>query len=140
MNPQLVNPGRPATGTDLSILSLSSLPEAIIFDCDGVVLDSRAAYKALSESLFDNLGLTRLSLEEERLSFALSLADTIHCFVPPLFQGAALDLASDLTILDFKESIRPMPGLISFLEYLRSLGLPLALNTNAGQEVHELLE
>jgi HAD superfamily hydrolase (TIGR01509 family) len=95
---------------------------AIVFDCDGVLLDSEAAWTRAETRLFARYG-RRYGVEEKRLLIGGSLEETAGTLEQLLDRpGAADGLLSELLELaveEFSRPVEPMPGAIPLLADLR---------------------
>ena len=114
--------------------------KGLIFDCDGVVLDTRQAYGALFQAMFRNLGLGPMGARQEEEAFGFTKSQVVQTFIPAPLQEAALEYLRENGIREYRSVIRPMPGIDQALAQLRQRGLVVALNTNTGDEIRGLLD
>ena len=114
----------------------------VIFDCDGVMFESRRANLAYYNDILAFFGESPVS-EEDR-----ERADLCHSAASPEvlvnLLGAersdhALEIAKSIDYRKFIPLMTPEPGLYEVLESL-SAKLPLAVATNRGYSMPEILE
>jgi HAD superfamily hydrolase (TIGR01509 family) len=111
----------------------------IVFDCDGVLLDTEAAWTRAETILFSRYGHS-YGPEEKRMLIGGSLAETGQA-LERLLAGrrTASQLAGELIELaaeEFGRGVEPMPGSIELLEELR--GRPLAVASNSERRLVDL--
>lgn len=116
--------------------------KGIIFDCDGVMINSASANRFLYNSILAALGLPHLTPEQEVFAFQATFQAAIRELVPVELHGrigAACDrLNYDRDILP---RIEIMPGYLEFLEKARQRGLRLAVDTNRTRSgIHKVLD
>ena len=103
---------------------------AVIFDCDGVMFDSRQANISYYNHLLDHFGLP--PMDEEQVSFvhAHAAVDSIrHIFQGTPFFEKAVDFARDIDYSPFFQEMIMEPGLIDLLRRLKPrLGIGMATN------------
>lgn len=112
--------------------------QAIIFDSDGTLIDSRAAHRSLYGRLKAELGLPGLTAEEEEVAFISTQSQTIERVFPPELCPRARNLADSLRPTYFLPLVVQQPHLAAFLERLVEQKIRLAVNTNAGGEAREI--
>lgn len=105
--------------------------QLIIFDCDGVLFDSRPANVAFHNAVLEQLGQPLLDIAGEDLGHFMA-ADQLydHLFGPdtPL-RARASEVARALDYTPFYEFMRPVDGLFDILGGLqRDYGLAMASN------------
>jgi HAD superfamily hydrolase (TIGR01509 family) len=110
-----------------------------VFDCDGVLLDTEAAWTRAETTLFARYGHS-YGPEEKRMLIGGSLAETGQA-LERLLAGrrTASQLADELIELaaeEFGRGVEPMPGSIALLEELR--GRPLAVASNSERRLVDL--
>jgi HAD superfamily hydrolase (TIGR01509 family) len=112
----------------------------IVFDCDGVLLDSEAAWTRAETRLFVRYGKT-YGAEEKRLLIGGSLAETGLALEELLGRqrnanaliAELIDLAAD----EFAGRLDPMPGALDLIAELRGRR-PLAVASNSHRHLVEL--
>lgn len=116
------------------------MPQGIIFDCDGVLIDSRDAHCRYFNRLRENVGLGPMNCEQQDYMFMHSVEEAINHIIPIPLQSVALDSANWLSMSEFCKHVRVMPGIHELLDFLHYEGVQVAVNTNSGSEAHEILE
>ncbi|MBP3731278.1 MAG: HAD family hydrolase [Mailhella sp.] len=117
-----------------------STPKGIIFDCDGVVIDSRDANISYYNFLRDFLGLPHLTMEQETFVQAATVNQAIDAIVPkplrPLLRDAARHISYEKDILP---RISCYPGLHDALRLCKSAGIRTGMATNRSDGMEKLL-
>ncbi len=103
----------------------------IVYDCDGVMIDSEGANRFLYNTILGCLGLPALTDEQEKLAFQATFSEALKKIVPPQMH-AKLDAACAQTdyARDILPQIKIMPGYAEFLEKAHKKGLRSAVDTN----------
>lgn len=105
--------------------------ELVIFDCDGVLFDSRPANVAFHNAVLEHLGQPPLDTAGEDLGHFMA-ADQLydHLFGPgTALRARAGEVARGLDYAPFYEFMRPVDGLFEVLDGLqRRYGLAMASN------------
>lgn len=104
--------------------------KGIVFDCDGVMFDSKEANRAYYNKIREGVGLDPMSPEEEEYVHVHSVLDSIAHIVPKGKYEQALKVRKSLDYKDFIRYMQPETGLYPLLFWLRDKGLRLAVNTN----------
>lgn len=115
--------------------------EGIIFDCDGVLFESRRANLAYYNAVLEHFDVPPVLPEEVERAHLCHTADSTRVFnvlVGPERAGEALALASRQDFLRFVPEMEPEAGLFEALSFL-SERLPLAVATNRGHSMPEIL-
>jgi phosphoglycolate phosphatase len=113
----------------------------IIFDCDGVLFESRQANLAYYNFVLEHLGLPSVREDEREKVFLCHTADSPKVFeglLGPDLSRRALAFASTLDYRRFIPFMTPEPGMVHALEIL-SAKMPLAVATNRGSSMPEIL-
>ena len=117
------------------------LPLGIIFDCDGVVIDSREANITYYNYLREYLGLPKLTREQEDFVQAATVYQAMDAIFPKPLQPLLRDAARHISyIRDIMPHIGCYTGLHEVLDFCRSLDLRLAMNTNRTDGMDMLLD
>ena len=115
-------------------------PRGIIFDCDGVVIDSREANIAYYNYLRKFLGLPSLSPGQEDFVQAATVSQALDAIIPtalrPLLRDAGRQVSYERDILP---RIACFPGLHETLELCRLAGLRTGMATNRTDGMEALL-
>jgi HAD superfamily hydrolase (TIGR01509 family) len=106
----------------------------VVFDCDGVLIDSRGANMAYYNRIREIGGLGPMSPEEEEYTHMHSARESLIRLFPPEMHGRLKEFAQRV---DYTRDILPMvhlePGLHACLDSLRARDLRLAVFTNRGR-------
>lgn len=117
------------------------MPSGIIFDCDGVVIDSREANITYYNYLREYLGLPRLTREQEDFVQAATVRQALDAIFPRPLQPLLRDAARRISYTrDIMPHIGCYPGLHDVLDFCRACGLRLAMNTNRTDGMDLLLD
>ena len=106
-------------------------PSGIIFDCDGVLIDSREANIAYYNYLRNYVGLPPLAKDQHDFVQAGTVNDVLNIIIPkplrPLMREA-------ISRLSYKKEIMPhithFPGLHDVLDMCKKAGIPMGIDTN----------
>jgi HAD superfamily hydrolase (TIGR01509 family) len=116
------------------------MPAAVIFDNDGLTLDTEQAWTRAETELFARHGAVftmdhkRDLLGNSRATAAAKLER--HLGLPG--RGEALmDEMHDIVMEEVRRGAPPMPGVVELLAALREAGIPVALATNSSSEFAE---
>lgn len=104
----------------------------VIFDCDGVMLDSRAANAVFYNKVLDCLGLAPMTPEQEAYSFMATAMQALRRMVPPRLHDRIEPVVRHEVVYerDILPLLRLRPGFRECLDALRARGLRLAVHTN----------
>ena len=108
--------------------------EAIIFDLDGLMVDSEPLARAAWQTLLADYGHT---LDEETVDtmLGLRLIDTSRLikakFGLPMGVEQIAERRSDLLLTSLPGNLQPMPGLFDLLQAVDARGLPRAVATSS---------
>ncbi len=117
------------------------LPSGIIFDCDGVVIDSREANITYYNYLREYLGLPKLTREQEDFVQAATVHQALDAIFPRPLQPLLRDASRRISYTrDIMPHIGCYPGLHDVLDFCRASGLRLAMNTNRTDGMDMLLD
>jgi HAD superfamily hydrolase (TIGR01509 family) len=113
---------------------------AVIFDMDGVVVDSQPYHFAVEEKIFQELGFA-VTLEESH-SFVGMAGDKMWSYVKDKFElqqslEELMEFDNRVRIEYFSslENVKPMPGIVELLEYLNKSDIKTALASSSSIEV-----
>lgn len=115
-------------------------PEVIIFDCDGVLFDSRKANQSYYNHLLAHFG--RPLMTEDDLSYVHmhTASESInYLFGDNHLRDMVLTYARDLDYSPFIRLMEMEPGLIDFLETIRP-GIKTAISTNRSTTISQVLK
>ncbi len=113
----------------------------IVFDCDGVLFESRAANLAYYNAIlaqFDEPPVTDEQRERAHLCHTAASPEVFRILLGAERQATALEAASQLDFRRFIPAMTPEPELFEVLSEL-ALNYPLAVATNRGGSMREIL-
>lgn len=112
-------------------------PAAVVFDSDGVLLDSEPAWKAARIELFERHGRT-FGEDENRQAVGTGVAGTGRLLSRLLGRpDRAGDLSDEFEVLlsgEMAKGVRPLPGALELAEELRG-SVPIAVASNSPREI-----
>lgn len=117
-----------------------ALPRGIIFDCDGVLLDSLQMCRQVYNRIRLNLGLGAMSPDQEKFVFTHSAKESIEHLFGPALQEKARRAKTAIRPMDYLPWVRLQPGIRRLLGSLRGWGVPMAVNTNSGHRAGIIFE
>jgi HAD superfamily hydrolase (TIGR01509 family) len=114
--------------------------KAIIFDMDGVLIDSESLYKVIEQELFDEVGV---SIDhEEHISYQGSSNPVMwgrikekHGLKQPLDELVARTEHRVIQFFSAFPVIEPMPGVVDLLQWLKNNRIQLALASSSSIDV-----
>jgi len=113
----------------------------VVFDCDGVLLDSETAWTRAETRLFARYGRT-YGDEEKRLLIGGSLGETAEelerMLERPGSSDGLLQELLELAVEEFAGPVDPMPGAIDLVGELRRAGRPMAVASNSQRRLVDL--
>jgi len=112
----------------------------VVFDCDGVLFDSRDVNRHYYNHILHALGLEPLTMEDEQYVFMHTVDASLERIIPPDLRDRAKAVQGHMTYDDFIERMIPEPGLFELLNALRDLGVRMAVNTNRKNSMERVLE
>lgn len=107
----------------------------IIFDLDGVVVDSHAAHLQAWKELFESIGT---EVADEDLAFVIEgrrREEILRHFLGELSQDRIADYGDRKEALfrGYAPEVKTIPGVLEFLELSQDAGLQVALASSAGR-------
>ena len=109
-------------------------PQAVVFDNDGLLLDTEEAWTRAERTLFAGLG-REFTLEHKRILIGSSRADAAlkleAILERPGRGGELIDELIELVMIEALAGVEPRPGAIALLTRLRDAGIPLAVASNS---------
>ncbi len=119
----------------LSAFDYLARARAVIFDCDGVLTDSRDANCYFFNRIRKSLGLPPMSAEEEDYCFIATTEEVLARIIPPELLAEAEKAMASIPYEEVLALINIRPGALDFLRALRARGIITAADTNGGPEV-----
>ena len=112
----------------------------LIFDCDGVLFDSKEANTAYYNHIRSAVSLPPMTQDEAAYSHMVSADEALERMIPKELQEKA-KIARDKTKYrdTFMALMQPEPHMLSFLQSMKKNGIRLALCTNRSDSVHDVL-
>jgi HAD superfamily hydrolase (TIGR01509 family) len=116
----------------------------VVFDMDGVVIDSHPAHRAAWKAFLEALGTTVADSELDIILDGGKREEILKHFLGDLSPQQILDYGKrkDEILRDRCTKLEPMPGVVEFLNQLRTSGIRVALATSASKHrtLHTLEE
>lgn len=112
----------------------------VVFDCDGVLFDSRDVNRHYYNHIRGALGLAPMSREEEDYAFMHTVDKAMARIIPAELRPEAAHVQGRMTYDDFIDRMVPEPGLLELLHALEKLGVRMAVNTNRKNSMEMVLE
>lgn len=113
--------------------------QGVIFDCDGVLVDSYDGNTFYYNWFKDQFGLPVMNDEEMDYVHAHNVFASLKFILPEEHWEAAFALRPSFDYRLVLPHIRPEPGIFGFLELLRDLGIRMAVNTSRTDTTDMLL-
>jgi HAD superfamily hydrolase (TIGR01509 family) len=114
--------------------------DAVVFDNDGLLLDTEDAWTRAEQALFERHGGT-FTIEHKRALIGTSpttSAAKLEVMLDMPGRGAALmDELHDLVMEESLAGVPPRPGALELLESVRAAGLPVGVASNSAREFVE---
>ncbi|MBQ9406804.1 MAG: HAD-IA family hydrolase [Desulfovibrio sp.] len=104
----------------------------VVFDCDGVMIDSREANNIFYNRVLAYFGLPPMTPEQERYSFMATGMQALLHIVPPHLHGQIAYVISHCVIYDrdIVPLLRLRPGFRDFVQELWNRAVRMAVHTN----------
>ncbi len=122
--------------------NIPSQLQGIIFDCDGVILHSRAANEHYYNLMLKALGLPPLTKEQESFTYMATVHQALDYIVPEHLQHKIKDIQHK--VIDYKRDIMPHveleEGFLDFIDWAKSRHLRLAVHTNRSNGMPFIIE
>jgi phosphoglycolate phosphatase len=112
----------------------------IIFDCDGVLVDSRDSNRLFYNLIRARLDLPPIAPEDEEYVHSHSVCECLARIIPEARWDEAAAARRDLDYAEIFPSIFLEDGLVSLLEFLSRRGIRMAVNTNRTNTTERMLE
>jgi HAD superfamily hydrolase (TIGR01509 family) len=112
----------------------SNLPEAVVFDNDGLLLDTESVWTRAEEDLFERRGTAFTPADKlELVGTSAEIAGGIleRRLDEPGKADALLEELNELVVAELEHGVEAMVGAREVLERLGKLGVPLGLVSNS---------
>lgn len=108
----------------------------IIFDCDGVMIDSADANRKFYDLALGALGLPPMREEQEKFAFMATAKQALLAMVPENLHDRIDDAVRNEVnyARDVLPLIKLMPGFREFIDFAHKKGFRLAIDTNRTEE------
>jgi HAD superfamily hydrolase (TIGR01549 family) len=115
---------------------------AVIFDCDGVLFDSKRANIEFYNSIRAHFGLPPMDKEEEDYVHIHTAHESVNYIFrnTPQLREKAQQYRLNMDYTPFIKYMKMEPGLIQVLEKLKGSGFKLAIATNRSNTIGPVLE
>jgi len=115
-------------------------PAAVIFDCDGVLIDSWEATCYFYNRIRSSVGLGPMSSEEEAFVFTSTIPQGIRHIIPEALRESARAAWTAVEPAELVARIQPQPGILPLLARLKEKGILIGVHTNGGSEAYPILD
>lgn len=109
--------------------------KGVIFDCDGVIIDSCATNGIFYNRILAHFGLPPMTPEQEKYCFMSTALESLHYLLPPELHDQ-IDYVTT-HVVNYRRDILPMlvlyPGFHQFVDWLREHHVRMAVDTNRTQ-------
>lgn len=112
------------------IIEFISRKKGVIFDCDGVIIDSKKANVEFYNLILRELNLPPMNKQQEDIVHSHTVFESIKHIVPEELFEKALEIGKKISYIEVLHLIELENGLIDLLETLKKLGKRCAINTN----------
>lgn len=102
----------------------------VVFDCDGVMLDSRAANVRFYNLIREHFGLGPMGADDEHFVHMANVHQSLARILPPERVAEAHAMRAEFDYRRIMPHTRLSPGLVEFLGALVRRGYRLGVNTN----------
>lgn len=104
----------------------------VIFDCDGVIIDSRAANDQYYNRILAHFGLPPMTPEQERFSFMATARQALEHILPDELHGQIDHVTSEVVVYrrDILPLLRLCEGFREMVGWLHAHGVRMAVDTN----------
>jgi len=117
--------------------------EAVIFDMDGVLIDSEPLWKIAMEEVFSSLGST-LTKSEFQKTVGLRIDEVIHFWnIHEHWEIKDESIIEEQIISKMEvliaQNAQPLPGVIATLDFLKSKGIKIGLGTSSSSRLIKIV-
>ncbi|MFP4167989.1 MAG: HAD family hydrolase [Desulfonatronovibrionaceae bacterium] len=122
-----------------------NLPElsrvrGIVFDCDGVLFDSKEVNIRFYNQFKSLLGLPPMTKEEEKFVHVHTVQESLRHILPEEMHHRIPEIRAGISYRDLIPYMRPAEGLFECLYFLCSKGIQRAVNTNRTNTMEMVLD
>ena len=117
-----------------------AMVNGFVFDCDGVLIDSKAANVRFYNLILQELGLPAMSPDCEAFVHAHTVQESVAHIVPQALLPEALAAKHSIPYARVVDSIRLEPDVIQCLDCLCRAGFLCAVNTNRTNTMEMILD
>ncbi len=113
-------------------------PAAVLFDNDGLTLDTEICWTRAEEALFRRRGRTfTLAHKQEMIGTSAVVASaTLERHLEAPGTGAALmEELHELLLLELEREVLPRPGALALIDALRAAGRPVGMASNSPRAI-----
>lgn len=114
--------------------------KGFIFDCDGVLVESKDANRMYYNTVREAVGMLPMTPEEEDFVHAHAVGPSMARIIPVERLKEAEEVRRSIKFSDMLPYTTLQPGLVELLTSLRGLGFKLGVNTNRTDSMEMLLE
>lgn len=104
----------------------------VIFDCDGVMIDSTDANRQFYNLILEHYGLPHMRPEQERYCFMATSAQALESLLPRELHPLIPRMGRE--VVNYRHKIMPLvkiyPGFLDFVQVLHNHGIRMAVLTN----------
>lgn len=109
-------------------------PQAVVFDCDGLLLDTETAWTRAESTLFERHGST-FTMDHKRdligSSHTVAAGKLETMLALPGQGGALIDELHELVMAEARHDVEPRPGAVALVDALLEAEVPIAVASNS---------
>lgn len=105
-------------------------PDGVVFDCDGVLINSKEANVRFYNLILEQLGLAPMSVEDGDYVHSHTVQESLAYLVPEDLLEQAEKTRKTISYQQVIRFISLEPGLREYLSWLQQATIPCAVNTN----------
>lgn len=115
--------------------------EGIIFDCDGVMFDTRDSNIAFYNLILERLSLPSMTPEQEHYVHMSTVAEALECIVPEEKRSGVEEACQSVNYLtEIMPHMIPEEGFFDFVKFLHRKNIRMAVHTNRTNTMEKVLE
>lgn len=120
---------------------LANKVSGVIFDCDGVMVDSRKANVEFYNRVLKTFDLPPLTKEQESFTFMSTVVEALEYIIPIEHRASLAKVCSEDVnyIRDIMPLITLEEGLVDFLDFLLSNDIRCAVHTNRADSMEVVI-